>query len=79
MMLFLADILLKERGRISYFIKGLHVDYKVNVNKVDNLDDAIVVAQNVEDMIIRKTRAKHRVGEKIVQEELGGFKKKRWG
>lgn len=40
---------------ISRFVKGFPVDYEVEVKKVDYLDDAIVVAHNIEDMIIRKT------------------------
>lgn len=78
-MLFIGVILPTKRGSISKVVKGLPADYEVEVKKADTLDDVIVVAQNIEDIIVRKTREKQMVVEKRSQAEQGGLKKKIWG
>lgn len=57
-------------------MKGLPVEYEVKVKKDEILDDVIVAAQNIEDMIVRKEIEKQKVGEKRCQANQGGSMKK---
>lgn len=46
-MIFIGDTPPIKRGYTICFVKGLLVDYEVQVKKADSLDDAIVAAQNI--------------------------------